>query len=475
MFLTNKRYGYSKIFYPMLKYFPIFLVKLFLILIPGDSTGQSKAATKKLIEFGWDYPTADFLENNIRDMEKSPFDGVCFSIEREIYNAFDTTQFADAKFRYNELQNINWKKFTENFLIIRGASYSGAHWLDDKSWNKISLNLRKLSRALVIAKAKGIGFDAEYYFKDSTLNPWVYKPDYYNNLSYQEVGTYVRKRGKQFIQALQVYKPDIKILCFWLLGLVYSQKQVQPIEETRMALYPFFIEGMLQGQNGLSEIIDGNESSYTYQSFVPFVFTGQRIRGVQSGLIREDLQPNYKRISIAQAIYLDLLYPKTPKFDAGFDKEKKEQWLKDNLYFAFKTTDKYVWFYNERINWWKNEVDAGISEIITEVKTKLKKELNNNSPLIEGESSVIDFKKTQFSTYRGILYNYQKNKKLIHVKLLKNNITNVQVYKNSLLIYDMYGPPADFNIDLKGKDRDGSNIIILAKDSNGIYSVAFLN
>lgn len=222
---------------------------------------QDKLNKKKLIEFGWDYPNVTYLKTNIAAMEKTPFDGVVFSFDFTIYNAFDTTQYADSKFQYDDLPKIQWKKFTDNFLFVRGASYNGARWLDDESWDKIELNLKKISKALAISNAQGIAFDPEFYFNNPDLNPWVYKPSLYNNLSYEEVGAYVRKRGKQFIKTLQTNKPDLKILCFWLLGLVVDQNKSQPIEETGMALYPFFVEGMLDGKNKTSEIIDGNESS----------------------------------------------------------------------------------------------------------------------------------------------------------------------------------------------------------------------
>ena len=458
----------SKILIILFYFFIIFFLPSFLF-------GQNKLTEKKLIEFGWDYPSVSSLKANIEKIEKAPFDGVCFSFDNAIYNAFDTLTFPSSKFQYNELSAINWKKFTDNFLIVRGASLSGANWLDDKSWIKISQNIAKLSKSIVNPKIKGIGFDPEYYFKDTTLNPWVYKAAYYNNLAYEQIGSYVRKRGKQFIEALQTYKPNVKILCFWLLGLVYDQNRTKPIEKTNMALYPFFIEGMLEGKNISSEIIDGNESSYSYQSFIPFITVGGYIRGKESELIAQSLRPKYKEISIAEAVYLDGLYGKHPKFEKGFDKQTKEQWLKDNLYFAFKTTDKYVWFYDERVNWWKNQVDPGVKEIITEVKNKINSEFNNRSPRLSGESSVPDFKKKEGDNYHGFSYHYAKNKKIIRIQLLKNDIKNIQLYINSLLIYSSDNPSTTFSIDLAGKNYKLGNLILISKDSKGLSSVAFVN
>ena len=92
-------------------------------------------------------------------MERMPFDGVVFSFDFDIYNAFDTVQHLYSKFQADDLSKIQWKKFTDNFLFVRGASLSGAHWLDDESWSKIVKNIKNVSKALAFSKIKGIGFD----------------------------------------------------------------------------------------------------------------------------------------------------------------------------------------------------------------------------------------------------------------------------------------------------------------------------
>lgn len=452
----------------------IILFTLLIQFVACISFGQS-AITKKLIEFGWDYPSVSYLRTNIDEVKKTSFDGVCFSFDVDIYNAFDTTQFADSKFQYDPLSTIDWGKLTENFVVIRGTGYSGAHWLDDASWQKISQNLRKVSKALSGSKIKGIVFDPEYYFKDNRLDPWVYNASYYNGMSYQEVGNYVRRRGKVFIQSLQSYKPDVKVLCLWLLGLVYAQNRNYPIEKTGMALLPFFVEGMLEGKNNSSEIIDGNESSYWYQKPENFIESGEYIRNVEGELIQKPLRYKYRDISTAQSVYFDGIYAKNAQFEKGFDKKTKKRWLKNNLYFAYKTTDKYVWFYDEKVNWWKNSIDSGVREIINEVKNKMFAEGNENSSLIQRQSSVPDFKKDEPSNYRGFSYNYHKDMNVIEIELLNNSINDFKIYENSHLFYEAHNPPVNFPIDLQKKFTGKGNLILVSKDSKGITSVAFVN
>lgn len=430
---------------------------------------------KKLIEFGWDYPNISFLKSHISQMVKAPFDGVVFSFDFDIYNAFDSTQYPDSKFQYNDLAKIQWKTFTDNFLFVRGASYTGAHWLDDKSWLQISQNLKKVSEALEISNAKGIGFDPEYYYNDSTFNPWLYRASWYNNMSYQEVGSYVKKRGIQFIQALQTSKPGIKILCFWLLDLVTMQNQTQSISKTGMALYPFFIEGMLEGKNKTSEIIDGNESSYWFQKPENFIESGEYLRKERENIIEKPLQPKLNQVQLAQAIYFDWIYAKIPEFNKGYDKKTKDRWLEYNLYNAFKTSDKYVWFYNERLNWWKGPVDNGIEKIITDVRNKINAKQNNKANQISGNSLLYDFKTKDPDKYQGFSYSYTKSKNILEITLLRGDMKSVQVYNNSKLIYDLKNPPLNFKINLNKNYGLKGNLIIMAKDSKGIASVAYIN
>ena len=451
------------------------ILVLFGFFSPVLLIGQKKTDQKKLIEFGWDYPTISYLRDHINDMQKTSFDGVVFSFDFDIYNCFDTTQHKDSKFQYDDLSKIDWKNLTDNFIFMRGAGHSGAHWLDERAWLKIVMNIKKVSKALSVSKAKGIGFDPEYYFNDSTLNPWVYRPSWYNNLSYNEVGDYVRKRGKQFVQALQTYQPDVKILCFWLLGLVDMQAKILPIAETGMALYPFFIEGMLEGKNETSEIIDGNESSYWYQTPENFIMAGERLRENGSQLITESLQPEFKKISLAQSVFFDGLYAMHPRFEKGFDKETKKRWLSSNLFNAYKTTDKYVWFYSEAINWWKGEVDSGVVKLVSEVKRKINTERNNSSVQVSGKNIGLDFKRKEQDVGEEFYYTYTRSNNSLRIKLFNGDINNFKLFSNSRLIDNIDDPPKEFTLNLNKKYDKKGNLIILATDDRKKSSVVYVN
>ena len=447
-----------------------------LLLIIASSTVNAQNSGKKLIEFGWDYPTVEYLKKNISQMERTPFDGVVFSFDFKVYDAFDTLRYPDSVFQFYQLTKIPWNKFTDNFIFVRGESPNGAQWLNDKAWNNISENLKNVSKAVSTSKAKGILFDPEYYIPDSTKNPWTYSSNLYPGLSYQQVGMYVKKRGKQFIQSLQTYSPHIKILCTWMLGLVAAQNMTMPLQETGMALIPFFVQGMLEGSNGKSELIDGNEFSYGYMESAHFIWAGERIRNDAKKYITGNYLPRFNKVSIAQAVYFDGIMATSTVFKKGYDTLTKKRWLKENLYNALKTTDKYVWFYNEKINWWKNQVDPEISKLITNVKDQLNSEFDvmNHSSAISPSFSRYEFRNGNTEERPGkVLYNPSTN--IIDIYSGNTSFKTIELYKNSRLIYTKQDPPINFEIDLKGIYNKSGNLIIVSKQSNGMIGSIYLN
>ena len=446
------------------------------LLIIASSTVNAQNSGKKLIEFGWDYPTVEYLKKNITQMEKTPFDGVVFSFDFKVYDAFDTLRYPDSVFQFYQLTKIPWKKFTDNFIFIRGESPNGAQWLNDKAWNNISENLKNISKAVFTSKVKGILFDPEYYIPDSSKNPWTYSNLQYPGLSYEEVGATVKKRGKQFIESLQKYSPDIKILCTWFLSLVAAQNNILPLEKTGMALYPFFIEGMLEGKNDRSELIDGNEFSYGYMESAHFIWAGTRLREDGKKFISTILLPEYNKVSRSQAVYLDGIMAKFPQFNKGYNTITKKRWLKENLYNAFKTTDKYVWFYNEKVNWWKDQVDSGISKLITDVKVRINSEFDvmNHGSAISRSFSRYDFRNGNTEIRQGsALYNPSTN--ILKIYAGNSSFTTIELYKNSHLIFTKENPPINFEFDMKGIYDKSGNLIIVTKQSNGLIGRIYLN
>jgi hypothetical protein len=95
---------------------------------------KNYAQPPKLIEFGWDYPDVDQLSHNLSAMQNSPFDGICFSLQRTIMDAFDTIVRNENYFQYEKLKTLKWGKYTDNYIILRGFGAIGSRWKDDRAW-----------------------------------------------------------------------------------------------------------------------------------------------------------------------------------------------------------------------------------------------------------------------------------------------------------------------------------------------------
>ena len=342
-------------------------------------TGNVSSSEKKLIEYGWDVPTPDFIVSHIREMEQRPFDGLIFRLQGG-NNVFDPVSGDEARYQkdYEALPKIEWKTFTDNFVIMLAAS--NQDWFNDEHWTAIEHNARLIAKAARLAHCVGICFDAEPYGD----NPWAYsKTAHRDTKSFAEYNTIVRKRGAQFIRAVEQELPNPKVLTFFLTS--YFMKLCVPMaDELRderlskeyYALLPAFLEGMLESSGTGTEFIDGNEEAYYYtnslQYFEIYHGVSQRARNI--------IDPKYwalycAKTRMGQALYMDQYYGlrATEKTYGNYlTPEGQQKWFEHNAYWALYTADKYVWCYSERLNWWTNkDVPEGSEQALRSARTAI--------------------------------------------------------------------------------------------------------
>jgi hypothetical protein len=185
-------------------------VSLFLLSALGlfwseCAVGQQRLK-KKIVEYGWDVPYPDSIQKNIREMEKRPFDGLIFRT-KEFNHAFDIQPWKqdDLQPQLDTLAQIKWERFTDNFLTLYAANKWNMDWFNDDHWNTIVENMKMLSKAAQLGRCVGICFDPEPYGTD----PWVY-PGSYKDKSFDQVAEQVRRRGRQFIAALEAHIPELR-------------------------------------------------------------------------------------------------------------------------------------------------------------------------------------------------------------------------------------------------------------------------
>jgi hypothetical protein len=337
---------------------------VFSFLLPENLTAQPRPK-KKIIEYGWDVPYPDFVRDNVREMEKRPFEGIIFRT-----NGFDHTfdvrpwNKSDLQPQLDTLAQIKWQKFTDNFLTLYAANKWKMDWFNDDQWKIITENVKLFSLAVRTGNCVGVCFDPEPYGDD----PWVY-PGQYKDKSFDEVAAQVQRRGRQLITALQEHTPQLKVLSFFQLGLFREivdepdpAIRQQKLLKRWMVLLPAFYMGMLEGASPNTVFIDGNESAYYYEDPDEYYRAYHLIRQRVQSLVPEALRPKYNaQVQAGMALYIDQALGKrtTPTTGHYLSPEQQLKFFEHNVYYALTTSDEYVWCYSERMNWWLPPEKAG--------------------------------------------------------------------------------------------------------------------
>jgi uncharacterized protein YukE len=334
---------------------------------------------KKLIEFGWDMPTPDFVKQNIQQMEKRPFDGIVMTLNAGsnvfLHKPYDPKKFTQD---VNNLQATNFSKFTDNFVLMGATTEEGWDWFSESGWKASEQNIRLLAKTARAGRCVGIAFDPEPY----GVNPW-----FYPNLpgaaekSFQEYWEQVRKRGTQFIQALQQELPGVKVLTLFQLTAFLDEFQdeldsgerMRQLSTAKYGLLPAFLNGILDAAQPNTVIVDGNESAYYYAERKPFFQSYEFMVKRALAFIDPKNRRKYTlQVQAGYATYMDHLFalrqPQEAFLSYYLTPQERAKWFEHNTYYAFLTSDEYVWCYSERINWWENKVPAEAGETIRSAK-----------------------------------------------------------------------------------------------------------
>jgi hypothetical protein len=336
-----------------------------LSLLLTESLSAQSRPKKKIVEYGWDVPYPDFVRDNIREMEKRPFEGIIFRT-KGFDHVFDVRPWnkADLQPQLDTLAHIQWQKFTDNFLTLYAANRQKMDWFNDDQWKVITENMKLFSLAVKSAHCVGVCFDPEPYGD----NPWAY-PGLYKDKAFDEVADKVRQRGQQCIAALQEHKSELKVLSFFLMALFPNvvdepdaAVRAQRLQKNSYALLPAFIIGMLEGASPGTILIDGNESAYYHESPLEFYKDYHLIRQRAQTLVPEPLRQKYMaNVQAGMALYIDQPLGKrtTPTTGHYLTPEQQLKFFEHNVYYALTTSDEYIWCYSERMSWWLPPEKAG--------------------------------------------------------------------------------------------------------------------
>ncbi len=355
------------------------LIFLLISLLAAVACHAESAKTfgKKLIEFGWDVPTADAVAKNITIMEEMPFDGIVFRLSAGTM-AFDFSKPNQEAFKedFKHCAAIQWNTFTDNFIVLFTASQQD--WFDNDHWKNILERARLVAHAAKLAKCKGLCIDPEPY----GTNPWSYmNAERSNERSFGDYEAIVKKRGAQFITALETEIPDISILTlFQMSGFSLPMAPLEPMRRAAVlsnhpyALLPAFLEGMLEAASPEMRIIDCNEPSYYHETAEAYLKDYHDIHQRGAFLFpSRNVEKYASHVRAGMAVYVDHCLGLRPDktIATTLTATERLKWLKHNVYHSLATADSYVLCFSERIDWWQGKLPEGTREAISQVREKV--------------------------------------------------------------------------------------------------------
>jgi hypothetical protein len=354
---------------------------LWVTLVSGTSFAQLGSSGKKLIEYGWDVPTPVQMREELAVMERRPFEGIIFRLAGG-HNAFVIQPLDPVKFQKDTkvLQELELKRFRENFVLVWGSPPADFDWFNDTQWSAIETNAQLLVSVGQAGKIRGICFDPEPY--DFSLWDYAKQPGT-NAHSFADYQTQVRRRGAQLMKAFERAMPGATILTFFHVSMFDRLADLEEAERNRRlaregwGLMPEFFVGMLESASPQARFIDGNENAYYYTSREQYFRAYHAMRQRALRLIPPDLRGKYERqVQVGQALYVDqnfaLRQPKKDQYlSYRMNPEEQARWFEHNTYWALYTSDEFVWCYSERMNWWKSEVPHGLEEAILSARQKI--------------------------------------------------------------------------------------------------------
>lgn len=338
-------------------------------------TGQPAPTTRKLIEFGWNSPNPAYLRANIARMEAESFDGtvVNLTVGPMIFTRSPHPDEAFIQDR-DDLAATTFTRFTDNFVLMWGTAEQDWSFASESDWAAMERNLRNFMQVAAAGRLRGVLLDPEPY----QYSAWWYNRDRYNGLEFEQAQELVRARGAQFVQIVQEYIPDARILAIFAFELVRAEIENRGfgLRDSPWALYGAFLEGILVGANETVRLVDGNQASYYYTNAQQFADSRVWIADAIHKLPEDPfLRTRFDtHVEIGQAVYVDAVMNlrENPEF-IGFhlpgDAERL-QLLEHNLYQAIYSSDEYVWIYSENVHWWEDQVPPGVREALVSARDK---------------------------------------------------------------------------------------------------------
>ena len=328
--------------------------------ITAQPAPKAPAKAKKVIEWGWDEPDTGFMRANIEKMEKFPFDGLIFHAKSDkganlAWEVWGTQKFTAADFTkaIEDLKATKFNRFTDRFLRVN-VTPGKVDWFDDEAWGSVQNNFGVAAYVAREGLCKGFMFDTEQYDGAVTLFDYRQQKDK-DKRAFADYQAQVRKRGREWIQAVNKEYPGITILLTFGYEMSFRRAD-KPMDRSTAAygLLADFLDGVLDGCTSETVLVDAWEFSYPYKDHKQFQEAYATI--TRKALDQTAVPKRYKdQVKAGFGLWMD---HRRKEWDvAEFSKNYfTPAEFESSVRSALEVSDEYVWIYTERPRWWTNEM-----------------------------------------------------------------------------------------------------------------------
>lgn len=337
-----------------------------------SSEPLSPAIRKKIIEFGWDNPTPEYLDQNLEQIEMYvPHDGIGIKVQKNItlpdgkrtssqYYNFTKIPFQrewyEADIEHLKKVHARAGHLKYNFLNTSASSFTGEFDLfDDEFWGVVCDKFAIFAWVAKQGGCKGICLDLEDYGNQQV---WSYRPSCGH--SFQEAWEKARFRGRQWMNAVAGEYPDITLFFYFWLDLFLGYADDSPdrfarLESCPNGLLAAFMNGIYDVLPSEAKIVDGMEA-YGYDAHTLTDYhrmLALRKERFPKLLTDENRLKFLTRGSFACATHMKEYYDDKGKFQ-DFCKEENMtmlEFFRRNFSRAVQFSDEYVWTWSNNRKW----------------------------------------------------------------------------------------------------------------------------
>lgn len=324
---------------------------------------------KKIIHYGWDIPDTAYFRQNIDRIDASGFDGVVISVhppggeprtggtDTLGWRLFGDQPFAPEDYEHaiEDLKATKTTQLTDNFIQIL-SNPGTLDWYDDAAWEVVLHNVSIMARVAKEGGCVGLMLDPEQYSGSSLWTYHLMPEKRVKAHSYAQYCGKLRQRGRQFMRAINERFPGATMLLLFGHSLPLSSRGSAPADASPYNLLAPFLDGMIEGADEATTLVDGYEFSYAFTNEAQFVDARQTALEKARSVSRVSPALFAKHVRVGFGLWADNDSQEHGGYHRGDDVASNyftpAEW-QSALHFALKHADKYVWIYNHRVAYWE--------------------------------------------------------------------------------------------------------------------------